>query len=618
MEKNAKLKGDGGNNSTPMKDGVNENGNDDNCNDGDRCRVCNRGGNLIHCSQSVCSNSFHFDCILPVPEEEITKDWNCAFCDAAYITGMKPQTKKRRLAVIAVKEMEQIRADLDSGKVSPSKRKVDDLDDETSPSRSKRQRRARKHRIDDDDDEDEPNKKSQQRQQQELPILNKDEIPVEILRRLAPKSINSNSKHGQFHCKFCMDDDNTATCCFCACRVCFSKHDRSSTMLCDICDAEYHMNCLSPPLSSLPSTDWFCPTCVKVITDSDNLVKKIPTATTKGKSPNKVGRPPKAKSAKTNNNQSLLKANFASKQPRDNSGRFASKTSSPQPDQPVKRGPGRPPKNLSKVKVLTPMPVPSIKTGTGRPRGRPPKNKKAIVVTANGGQGSALKSLRSSSKVNPPKKTGTGRPRGRPPKNLKLNNVGKNHKSSLQVKTSPHEEAYSDLESQSTSQNANYDKFDDESDVHMFAEAHNNANIRSNTLNPAPSFIPEITMKTNEETSVSIDEFERAKAAAMGVFTGNTKSMIESSKRSKSSNGDIKQVQKVPRRKPGARECLQISRRFGANIIPQQYMETLLVSLNLLALLLLSDINNNYYLHFICNFAINDIRTTAQEERLNI
>ena len=35
---------------------------------------------------------------------------------------------------------------------------------------------------------------------------------------------------------------------------------------------------------------------------------------------------------------------------------------------------------------------------------------------------------------------------------------------------------------------------------------------------------------------------------------------------------------KVPRRKPGARECMQISRRFGANIIPQNYMETLLVS----------------------------------------
>jgi len=33
---------------------------------------------------------------------------------------------------------------------------------------------------------------------------------------------------------------------------------------------------------------------------------------------------------------------------------------------------------------------------------------------------------------------------------------------------------------------------------------------------------------------------------------------------------------KVPRRKPGARECMQISRRFGVKIIPQHYMDTLL------------------------------------------
>lgn len=34
---------------------------------------------------------------------------------------------------------------------------------------------------------------------------------------------------------------------------------------------------------------------------------------------------------------------------------------------------------------------------------------------------------------------------------------------------------------------------------------------------------------------------------------------------------------KVPRRKPGARECMQISRRFGAQVIPQKYMTTLMV-----------------------------------------
>ena len=34
---------------------------------------------------------------------------------------------------------------------------------------------------------------------------------------------------------------------------------------------------------------------------------------------------------------------------------------------------------------------------------------------------------------------------------------------------------------------------------------------------------------------------------------------------------------KVPRRKPGARECMQMSRRFGVQVIPQNYMDTLLV-----------------------------------------
>jgi hypothetical protein len=32
---------------------------------------------------------------------------------------------------------------------------------------------------------------------------------------------------------------------------------------------------------------------------------------------------------------------------------------------------------------------------------------------------------------------------------------------------------------------------------------------------------------------------------------------------------------KVPRRKPGARECMQISRRFGVRVIPRKYMNTL-------------------------------------------
>jgi hypothetical protein len=42
-------------------------------------------------------------------------------------------------------------------------------------------------------------------------------------------------------------------------------------------------------------------------------------------------------------------------------------------------------------------------------------------------------------------------------------------------------------------------------------------------------------------------------------------------------NSEFTSSGKVPRRKPGARECLQISRRFGTQVIPEKYIETLLV-----------------------------------------
>ena len=44
------------------------------------------------------------------------------------------------------------------------------------------------------------------------------------------------------------------------------------------------------------------------------------------------------------------------------------------------------------------------------------------------------------------------------------------------------------------------------------------------------------------------------------------------------SNSELVITPKVPRRKPGARECMQISRRFGVQVIQQKYMDTLLVS----------------------------------------
>eukprot|EP00802_Teleaulax_amphioxeia_P007131 Tamp_07137.p1 GENE.Tamp_07137~~Tamp_07137.p1 ORF type:complete len:555 (+),score=69.93 Tamp_07137:323-1987(+) len=48
-----------------------------------------------------------------------------------------------------------------------------------------------------------------------------------------------------------------------ACQVCDSRQDEESMVLCDMCDAGYHLNCLEPKLLSVPRGDWLCPECTR-------------------------------------------------------------------------------------------------------------------------------------------------------------------------------------------------------------------------------------------------------------------------------------------------------------------------------------------------------------------
>ncbi|XP_029378045.1 PHD and RING finger domain-containing protein 1 isoform X1 [Echeneis naucrates] len=46
-----------------------------------------------------------------------------------------------------------------------------------------------------------------------------------------------------------------------SCEVCGGSDREDRLLLCDGCDAGYHMECLTPPLDSVPVEEWFCPGC---------------------------------------------------------------------------------------------------------------------------------------------------------------------------------------------------------------------------------------------------------------------------------------------------------------------------------------------------------------------
>ncbi|XP_035274387.1 PHD and RING finger domain-containing protein 1-like isoform X2 [Anguilla anguilla] len=61
-----------------------------------------------------------------------------------------------------------------------------------------------------------------------------------------------------------------------SCEVCGRRDREDRLLLCDGCDAGYHIECLSPPLDAVPVEEWFCPecTCNNPHTDSTEEVSE--------------------------------------------------------------------------------------------------------------------------------------------------------------------------------------------------------------------------------------------------------------------------------------------------------------------------------------------------------
>ena len=65
-----------------------------------------------------------------------------------------------------------------------------------------------------------------------------------------------------------MKDPRKPECQVKGCWICLSNEDQSSILLCDNekhCNREYHMGCLNPPLTIVPSGNWYCPRCEKFL-----------------------------------------------------------------------------------------------------------------------------------------------------------------------------------------------------------------------------------------------------------------------------------------------------------------------------------------------------------------
>lgn len=47
------------------------------------------------------------------------------------------------------------------------------------------------------------------------------------------------------------------------CEICHQSDREDRMLLCDGCDRGYHMECLTPPITTVPIEEWYCPECTQ-------------------------------------------------------------------------------------------------------------------------------------------------------------------------------------------------------------------------------------------------------------------------------------------------------------------------------------------------------------------
>lgn len=478
------------------------------------CQVCRGTKALSSCS--TCKRQFHKDCVKP--SYKCPKPWQCPFC---LIKKEPKHTKLRRQAAVALRLMARIKNKLrrergtgDSiGSDEESGKKNEETDRQETP--SKRQRKQpllynpqgstpASQWVSDET----PSKQAKKKySSDEDSSSNESDVSEDMEQEGRGESSDEPM------CVFCHDDDEIPVCVFCACRVCFGKHNHHKLLLCDQCDDEYHMTCLDPPLKKVPrdGKPWYCPSCTSA-------------------KDREAGR----KEAKRRREEEAQ---------RTRSGRSITPTDKSIPPENRKRDrslSGSPPRKHARLST----PVTVSRSGRTVKRGAfhdeiDEGEQHLRVTTSSGGSQRSLSKSKSGSSLSPAAAT----PRS-------SHNLSQNDPSAGRI-----------VQSGSTTT----DRF--------MTSAINSSNETISTLQTTSTKPTEEKPQDSASLQPGLidlagNDDNRSSIAASGLNSSNTSLTGEADTQTP--------TVKVPRRKPGARECMQISRRFGNDVIPEKYMNILL------------------------------------------
>lgn len=330
-------------------------------------------------------------------------------------------------------------------------------------------------------------------------------------------------------------------CCFCACRVCFGKRHSRKLLACQECGGRYHQYCLDPQLKTVPKS-WSCPDCRKS-TRRGSPGEKRPVGRPRRFSPTDMTPLVPRKRGRPRLDQS---SSPASKKGRLGSGNTPEEVKVSRSGRPVKRSTFHDEIEEGDQHLKT------NRLATFRPKPKTPASQKAKSSTTST-KGTLTSSSTSSAqrKPNPSAPTPKATPvlQGNSP--LKTPEILKG-KPSFSSPTAPNAAPGSIPVAPLVNTSVSPDPL-------VNAVTHK-------IVPPAPKPPP----AKPPAAPVTATPAPAATAAGTKMTDSNSSSPVPSAATTAAQSNE-----KTPRRKPGARECVQISRRFGVRVIPETYMEIL-------------------------------------------